>query len=188
MPKFFSNFPKTPQGLFSQIREAAKHSARFLVKLTIEAIKGLGAVKHSRPHHALKIFKGLTRKDLLTLTGFVLLIAFGSILVRASGRIPDGQPDFGGEYTEGLVGQPQFLNPVLSAASGVDSDITRIIYAQLLKFDKDLKLIPDLAENLPTISADQKTYTIKLKPNLKWQDGRAILSDDVVYTVQTIQN
>ena len=77
---------------------------------------------------------------------------------------------------------------MLSAASNVDADLSRIIFAQLLKFDAEGKLAPDLAESIPTISSDQKTYTIKLKPGLKWHDGYALTAEDVLFTIQTIQD
>ncbi len=95
--------------------------------------------------------------------------------------------DYGGIYTEGLVGQIRFINPVLATASA-DADITRIIYAGLLKFDRDQNLVPDLAEELPALSADQKQYTIRLREGLTWHDGAPLTADDVVFTIQLIQN
>lgn len=119
----------------------------------------------------------------------VLTLSSGLLLASDSMNSPgDNAPDYGGEYVEGIVGQPRFINPILAPASSVDSDLSRIAYAQLLKFDKDLKLVPDLAESLPTVSPDQKVYTIKLKPNLKWQDKKPLLADDIIFTIETIQN
>lgn len=135
-----------------------------------------------------KFLEILHRRDRLTIAVLLILIMFSATWLTA-GRFADGsEPDYGGEYREGLVGQPRFINPVLSAASSIDSDLSRIVYAQLLRFDPNLNLAPDLAEDLPAVSADQKTYTLKLKTGLLWQDGRAITADDVVFTIQTIQN
>jgi peptide/nickel transport system substrate-binding protein len=52
---------------------------------------------------------------------------------------------------------------------------------------------PQLATNFPSttnggISADGKTITIHLKPNLKWSDGQPLTSADVVWTLQLYQN
>lgn len=96
-------------------------------------------------------------------------------------------PKAGGEYVEAIVGQPQHINPVLNQVNDSDMDLTRLIYAGLMKFDEKSRVIPDLAERYE-ISEDQKTYTIVLKENLTWQDGNPLTSDDVVFTVQTIQN
>ena len=94
----------------------------------------------------------------------------------------------GGKYTEGLVGQPKNINPLLSPANDVDADLTKIIYSGLYDFDSTLNLIPDLASQLPEISADGKIYTIKLKDNIVWHDGTPLTASDVVYTYQLIQD
>jgi peptide/nickel transport system substrate-binding protein len=154
------------------------------------AWSGLKMLPRVRSRHLPQIFESLTKKDAATLAAFaIIFLLAGSFLIRAKFYNGTGTlPDFGGEHVEGLVGQPRFINPVLAASSSVDSDLSRLMYAQLIKFDKDLNLEPALAESLPQVSADQKTYTLKLKDNLKWQDGKPINADDVIYTIETIQN
>ncbi|KDN82983.1 ABC transporter substrate-binding protein [Kitasatospora cheerisanensis] len=61
----------------------------------------------------------------------------------------------------------------------------------LLAFDgkpgKDgLNLVPDLAAAKPEISADGKTYTFKLKPGLKFEDGTVITSKDIKYGIERV--
>ena len=46
-----------------------------------------------------------------------------------------------------------------------------------------LELTPDLAESLGQVSADGLTWTYKLRPNLKFEDGTNITSKDVKYAV-----
>lgn len=96
-------------------------------------------------------------------------------------------PAQGSTYIEGFIGQPRFLNPLL-AQSQTDQDLTHLIFSGLYKFDDHGNFVPDLADGNINISSDQKTYTIKLKPNLKWHDGKPITADDVVYTIQTLQD
>jgi len=125
----------------------------------------------------------------LLLAAIAALLVSGSFLVTASylnGTIE--KPNYGGSYTEGLVGQPRYINPALTAGGDVDSDITRIIYSGLLRFDSSQTLVTDLAEQMPEISADQKQYTIKLREGLVWHDGVPITADDVVFTIRVIQN
>ena len=45
----------------------------------------------------------------------------------------------------------------------------------LLYYDKDLKLVPSLAEALPEVSADGKTFTFKLRAGAKYADGKPIV-------------
>lgn len=136
------------------------------------------------------ILDSITKKDLTAISAFAALfvLAGGFLIYSNSAHGTGTEPDYGGEIVEGLVGQPQFINPILAPASSVDSDISKVVYAQLLKFDEKLNLVGDLAVGLPEISADEKVYTLKLKPGLKWDDGKPIQADDVVYTVETIQN
>lgn len=96
-------------------------------------------------------------------------------------------PAKGGEYTEGLVGSPKFVNPVLASANEVDLDISQLIFSGLMRYDENQKLIPDLATDYQ-LSADQKTYTFSLKKNIKWHDGESLNADDIVFTIETIQN
>jgi peptide/nickel transport system substrate-binding protein len=47
-----------------------------------------------------------------------------------------------------------------------------------------LKLTPDMAQSMPTISADGKTYTFKLRSGMKFQDGTPITSKDIKYGIE----
>ncbi len=96
-------------------------------------------------------------------------------------------PDFGGEYTEALIGTPQYINPLLSQTNDIDSDITRLVFSGLLKYDYDLKIVTDLASEWHE-SEDKKEYTFILKDDLKWSDGVALTVDDIIFTIQSIKD
>lgn len=53
-------------------------------------------------------------------------------------------PTTGGEYTEGLIGAPQYINPLLSQTNDVDSDLVRLLFSGLLKYDEILQLYQTL--------------------------------------------
>jgi peptide/nickel transport system substrate-binding protein len=63
------------------------------------------------------------------------------------------------------------------------------IYQNLITFaGGDLtKLVPSLAE-LPTISADSRTFTFKLNPNARFSDGSPVTVDDVVFSLNRVAN
>lgn len=94
-------------------------------------------------------------------------------------------PASGGDYSEALVGQPKYINPLFTSANDVDADLASLIFSGLFKYDDKQKLMPDLASDY-TISADGKIYDINLRSDVKWSDGDALNSDDVVYTFETI--
>ena len=93
----------------------------------------------------------------------------------------------GGEYSEGMVGSPRFINPILSQTNSIDSDLSRLIFSSLVAYDKDHELVGDLAESYE-ISEDQLTYTFKLRNDVKWHDGESFTADDVIFTVASIQD
>jgi peptide/nickel transport system substrate-binding protein len=96
-------------------------------------------------------------------------------------------PAYGGTYTEGIVGTPHLINPLL-AETTTDKSLTTLVYSGLYKYDDRGDLVPDLAQSLPQISTNQRQYTITLKPNLTWQDGSPLTADDIIFTIQAIQN
>jgi peptide/nickel transport system substrate-binding protein len=49
--------------------------------------------------------------------------------------------------------------------------------------DDGLKLVPDLAADMPVLSDGNKTYTFKLKAGVKFEDGSPITSKDIKYGI-----
>ncbi|NUQ56943.1 MAG: peptide ABC transporter substrate-binding protein [Candidatus Paceibacter sp.] len=95
-------------------------------------------------------------------------------------------PAYGGSLTEGIIGTPRFINPVL-AISDADRDVTALVYSGLMRRDDDGKLIKDLAESV-TISNEGLVYTFTLKPDLRWHDGQPVTADDIVFTIDRLTN
>ncbi len=96
-------------------------------------------------------------------------------------------PTVGGTVTEGVVGTPHSLNPILALSNDVDNDLTRLVFSRLFTTDGNGRVVPDLVENY-TVSADQKTYTLTLRDGVRWHDGQALMADDVLYTFSSIQD
>lgn len=83
-------------------------------------------------------------------------------------------------FTEGVAGQPQsfFASKVQTQH---EHTVSSLIYRSLFKYDIYGVLNPDLADTW-TISADGLTYSIKLKDNQYWSNGKKITADDLIYT------
>ncbi len=96
-------------------------------------------------------------------------------------------PTFGGTYTEGVLGQPTYINPLL-AHTETDLSLTRLIFSGLYKYNSYGELVPDLAESMPEISEDQKSYTVKLKHGVKWHNNIDFDAGDVLFTIQTLKD
>ena len=95
-------------------------------------------------------------------------------------------PASGGTLVEGEVLAPKFINPLLTV-SDTDRDLTRIIYAGLLKSDGKGGLTPNLAERYE-ISEDGLTYTFYLKNDLYWHDNSRLTAQDVAFTINLAKN
>ncbi|HPN96379.1 MAG TPA: ABC transporter substrate-binding protein [Candidatus Moranbacteria bacterium] len=96
-------------------------------------------------------------------------------------------PAYGGEYIEGIVGQPVYINPILSQSNDVDADLVQLAYSGLLKYDSAGNIISDLAENYE-ISEDKTAYTFHLKKNVTWHDGQPFTANDILFTVNLISD
>ena len=125
-----------------------------------------------------KIFRVLTHKEriLLFVAAGIIALSAIAILVTVITKGTTPIPAAGGEYTEGIAGQPEYINPV-TATSETDRDLVKMVYSNIY----------DIADKI-TVSSDTKTWTIRLKENLRWQDGEQLTSDDVIFTVNEIQN
>ena len=86
----------------------------------------------------------------------------------------------------GSIGDASNLIPML-ASDSASHDIASLIFNGLVKYDKDLKLVGSLAESWE-ISPDGLAITFKLRPGVKWQDGKELTAEDVMFGYETIIN
>lgn len=133
--------------------------------------------------------KFLSPRELLIMraSSFVLLASLAFLGVRFYMTHVETVPAKGGEYIEGLVGYPKYINPLYSTYSDVDNDLSGLIYSSLLKRDADGQLKDDLAESY-TLSPDGKTYTFKIRKDARWTSGSPVTVDDIIFTFNTIKD
>ena len=128
----------------------------------------------------------LTEKVIFYALAFVMSLTSLMALLTVNRMFMVEVPAHGGTLTEGVVGLPHFINPVL-ALSDADRDLTALIFSGLLKATADGTLVPDLAQSY-TIAPDGLTYTFTLKPEITFHDKTPITTDDVVFTVEKAQD
>lgn len=133
--------------------------------------------------------KVLSKKEryLIFVLAVVALLALIAIPISAYYHFTKVAPAHGGTITEGMVGAPKFINPLLAQTNDVDRDLSELIFAGLMRYDNAGKIDYGLARSYD-VSDDGLTYTFHLKGNLKWQDGQPLTADDVVFTILTAQN
>ncbi|RJQ29464.1 peptide ABC transporter substrate-binding protein [Candidatus Parcubacteria bacterium] len=105
--------------------------------------------------------------------GVISAIVLTALWVEGSTRVVAAE---GGEFIEGVIGQPAYVNPLL-ATTEADKNLARLVFSSLTS----------LAEKVEA-SKDGRTWKVRLKERLTWHDGEKLTSDDVIFTVQKIQD
>ena len=123
-----------------------------------------------------------------------LAIAGAMALSGCGGSKSGGEGTKSGDTTQTAVGKKiltiqlgpdvESIDPALNSA--VDgANYILFAFDNLLKMDKDGKVVPGLAEKYE-VSDDQLTWTFHLRDGLKWSDGSALTADDFVYSWQRL--
>ncbi len=95
-------------------------------------------------------------------------------------------PLAGGAGALNIAGQkddPPTLDPAL-ASDSYSQFVIRQLYSGLVAFDDNLKIVPDLAASLPSVSADGKTYTFSLRTGVYFTDGQEVTAADLKYSFE----
>ena len=100
------------------------------------------------------------------LTKFIIYTEANSYMVGTNG----------GELREGVISQPAFINPVVPVTE-TDRDISQLVFSSLSDIADSIKAAPD-----------NKSYAIRLKENAFWSDGQKLTADDIIFTIDTIQD
>ena len=95
-----------------------------------------------------------------------------------------GEPVAGDTLITASIGEPSSLIPVL-ASDSASHDVASYVYNGLVKYDRDLNIVGDLAESWE-ISEDNLSITFRLKKGVLWQDGHPFTAHDVMYTYKVI--
>ena len=95
-----------------------------------------------------------------------------------------GQAASGGTLTVQFPLKPRSFNPLGQPLSS-DQMVMTLVYDGLVALAPDDTYESRLASGY-TVSPDAKTYTFRLRPNLKWSDGTAFTADDVLFTFKLL--
>ncbi|MBS1227461.1 MAG: peptide transporter [Proteobacteria bacterium] len=82
-----------------------------------------------------------------------------------------------------MIAEPQTLDPMGSTADLVGT-IMQHVYEPLYTFDAKWNVVPMLADGLPKVSKDGLTHSIALRHGVKFHNGREMVADDVVASLQ----
>jgi peptide/nickel transport system substrate-binding protein len=96
----------------------------------------------------------------------------------------------GGEINGTLTSFPDYLDPQLSYTLEGWEGLWNV-YVPLLTYqhgngEETTKVVPGLAQALPDISPDGKTYTLTLRKGVKYSDGTPVKASDFPYAIQRL--
>ena len=94
--------------------------------------------------------------------------------------------DYGDVYVDASIGDASFLNPILMSDSA-SGDIVGLVFNGLVKYDKDIQLVGDLAKSWE-VTRGGLVITFHLHPGVRWHDGVPFTADDVVFTYQKLRD
>lgn len=125
-----------------------------------------------------KIFFVFSHRERLIFLGALFLVAASSLglILNFVAQKTVVVPTSGGDYTEGMAGQPTSLNPILASTES-DKSLVRLLFSNL----------NELSDKI-TSEQNGQSWNVRLKENLFWSDGEKLTSDDVIFTVQKIQD
>ena len=130
-------------------------------------------------------------RKVLTVSIVTALAAFGVAACGGdSGNSAGGGSSGGGDINVSMTSFPDYVDPQLSyTVQGWE--VLYNVYTPLLTYkhakgEDGTKVVPALAEAMPDISPDGKTYKLKLRPNMKYSDGTPIKASDFTYAIQRL--
>src|SRR5690606_16960206 len=91
----------------------------------------------------------------------------------------------GGTYAEAVTGQIDTLNP-LYASTEAEVSVSRLLFSSLYTFDTAGKLSESLAQSMD-VDESGKIYTVKIRSDVIWHDGRELTAKDVAFTINLIK-
>ena len=139
-----------------------------------------------KEHSIRKILRSFTIAEKTVFYFFVsIFILSGITLVwKVNNAYLVEVPTQGGTLTEGVVGNPRFINPVL-AISEADKNLVTLIYSGLIRITPTGEIENDLASEI-SISEDRRTYTVHIDENARFHDNAPVTAEDVIFTIQKI--
>lgn len=85
------------------------------------------------------------------------------------------------------LSDPEQLNPLTSNDAGASEVLGYIFEGLLTRDPKTLDLKPLIAAARPQVSQDKLTYTFKIREDARFQDGRPLTGEDVLFSVKAIK-
>ena len=98
-----------------------------------------------------------------------------------------GKPVTGDWLVIHSLSDPELLNPLTSSDASSSEVLNYVFETLLTRNPKTLELKPAVAAARPEISQDKLIYTFKIRQDVRFQDGRPVTGEDVLFSVKAIK-
>ncbi len=111
-------------------------------------------------------------------------MAWGLPPVRGNSDTPSPVPSYGDTIVVASIGDARTLVPIL-ASDSASSNICSLVFNGLVRYDKDISIIGDLAENWDILE-DGLAIVFHLRRDVRWHDGATFTAEDVEFTYKKL--
>ena len=134
------------------------------------------------------VLTSFSKKEWMIFGALVVIFILSGLLIlqKINRSFMVNVPMHGGQLSEGILGTPRFINPIL-AFSDTDKDLVALVYSGLMRKNSDGTLIPDLAEKYE-MSKDGLIYTFTLKDDLYFHNDKPLTTDDIIFTIEQVKD
>jgi peptide/nickel transport system substrate-binding protein len=129
--------------------------------------------KYIRPLYITAVFLFL-----VTLTGC------GRRVMPATDYTKPGVPSYGDTIIAASIGDATTLIPIV-ASDSASHDICGLVYNGLIRYDKDLNIVGELAASW-NIEEEGRVIVFNLHKNVKWHDNIPFTAEDVKFTYERL--
>lgn len=76
----------------------------------------------------------------------------------------------------------QTLDPATLSQPGVEVNLMRNVFGGLYRYENDLRIVADLADGPPEVTADGRTWTFRIRQGARFWNGDPVRAEDVVFS------
>jgi ABC-type transport system substrate-binding protein len=120
------------------------------------------------------------------------LALLGSLACAGCPELPQGpryrghgheQPQRGGTLMLWEEARVRMLDPH-AASDEISGVLIEMLFDPLYKYDRESRLQPAIAQTLPVVSEDGRTFTVQLRRGVRFHNGRELTAHDVVWSFE----
>ena len=167
-----------------------KRGQKFIRKFSRASVK---AGEEGKEHIKENFIKRLSHVENIRLLVLEWVLLVGALIMMASAQAfwfgdsyAENTFTTGGTYTEATIGEVNSLNPLFATTSS-EKVLSKLMFGTISTNDASGHPGVGLAESIYA-SNSAKTWTVKLRDNLKWSDGTPITNEDVLFTIDLIKD